>query len=376
MPRDGFQVGETVELYIESLAFQGLGVGKKDGFVFFVDETSPGDKILAKISSLKKNFGYGYIEKLIEKSNSRTEALCPHFSFCGGCQWQHVKYEEQIFQKEKILAKTLSRPTVKVIPSPNQYGYRNRIRLHWNGEILGMYQRKSSTVFPIETCKIVFPGIANQFEKTRERLKREYSGKPKQVDLFLGESGVINTQITNFDDREYPPFSQVNFEINEQLKKHVTNLIPSSAESILDLYCGSGNFTYLAKQKIDSARVIGVEFNTTSIQEAKKKYSGIEFFSEDVGKFLKKWKETLAKLTVIIDPPRTGCHPEVLDSILKLSPRTIIYVSCDPMTLKRDIQHLQKSSGGNVTLENALGFDMFPQTYHVETVAVLNSSSY
>ncbi len=370
-----FQVGETVELNIESLAFQGFGVGKKDGFVFFVDETSPGDKVLAKISSLKKNFGNGSVEKLIEKSNFRTEASCPHFSSCGGCQWQHVKYEEQISQKEKILSKTLNLSSVKVIPSPNQYGYRNRIRLHWDGEVLGMYQRKSNHIFPIETCKIVAPSIASQFEKTRERLKREFSGKPKHVDLFLNESGAVNTQITNSDDREYPPFSQVNFEINEKLKEHVTNLLPNDSQSILDLYCGSGNFTYLAKQKINSARVIGVESNASSIQEAKKKFSGIEFFADDVSRFLKKWKEPLNDLTIIVDPPRAGCENKVLDALLELSPRTIVYISCDPMTLKRDIHHLQTRSQGKITLQSAIGFDMFPQTYHVETVAVLNSSS-
>lgn len=370
-----FQVGETVELSIESLAFQGFGVGKKDGFVFFVDETSPGDKVLAKISSLKKNFGNGSVEKLIEKSSFRTDAACPHFSICGGCQWQHVKYEEQISQKEKILSKALNLPVVKVIPSANQYRYRNRIRLHWDGQTLGMYRRKSNDIFPIETCKIVVPNIADQFSKARDRLMREFSGKPKHVDLFLSNSGSVNTHITNFDDREYPPFSQVNFEINEKLKQHVTDLIPNDSQSLLDLYCGSGNFTHLAKQKLQSGRIIGVEFNSNSIQDAKRKSSDVEFFSEDVFKFLKKWKDPLPNLAIIIDPPRSGCDTRALDAILKLSPQTIIYISCDPMTLKRDIQHLQKASQGKITLQSAMGFDMFPQTYHVETVAVLNSSS-
>lgn len=366
---DGFHVGETVELKIESLAFQGYGVGKRDGFVFFVDHATPGDTILAKVSTLKKKFAHASLEKIIAPSELRQQPTCSHFPACGGCQWQHVSYHEQVAQKEKILRRTFGIDTIEVVPSPLQFSYRNRIRLHWDGSCLGMHRRKSSELLPIEKCQIAVAEISDAIEKTKQRLEKTFPGKRKHVDLFVVE-GTIHTNITDFDDHEYPPFSQVNHGVNEKLKEHVLNCLPENSQTILDLYCGNGNFTALAKQKSPTSEVIGVESNRTSIDEAKKNHSQIEFIANDVAKFLKKWSRPTKTLTVILDPPRSGCQPAVLAALTKINPQTIIYISCDPTTLSRDIKQLTGHR-----LKDAKGFDMFPQTYHVETVALLNSSS-
>ncbi len=365
----GFHVGETVELNIESLAFQGPGVGKKDGFVFFVDRAAPGDTISAKITSLKKKFGQGNLEKLIAPSEHRQKPLCAHFSECGGCQWQHVSYSEQIVQKQKILSRLLT-GDVRVVPSPKEFAYRNRIRLHWDGSQLGMYRRKSSEVLAISDCKIAAPQISVAIEKTLVRMQKNHSGQAKHVDLYLTDNSEVHTQVSAIDDFEYPPFSQVNFEINELLKKHVSDLIPTETNLVLDLYCGSGNFSRLAKAKVPAAEVVGVEANKDSIKMAKASLPQIEFVCEDVAKYLKKWRRQVNNLTVILDPPRSGCPGAVMSALDKIRPKTLIYISCDPNTLTRDLKLLS-----NYTLENATGFDMFPQTYHVETVAMLKSSS-
>ncbi len=290
---------------------------------------------------------------------------CKYYGECGGCNWQHVEYFEQLKQKQEILEWIFRNHHIKadkIVPSPNPWNYRRRIQLHQKGGKIGFLKRQSHEVVAVKSCPI-----------TREEILNEW---PTKVDEKWGEKFEIGLDSAGNVYRSplaesSPEFSQVNELQNENLKDIVIAMARRfDATAFFDLYCGSGNFAFAIAKANPLATVVGVDSNAALIEKAKilskqKKIMNVEFLKmkdSEIHEML-----NFSNAVVILDPPRSGCSPELLDKMANEKPAGIIYVSCHPQTAERDIQILSK----NYRLEALVPLDMFPQTDHIEMVGLL-----
>lgn len=378
--------GERRTVEIESLAIGGRGVGRIDGVVVFVEETAPGDVVEIEITSAKSNFAEGRWIKLVRASQHRVTPPCPVANRCGGCSWQHVSYPEQLRQKRRLIVETLKRiggandieSVVKdVRPSPKQWRYRNRVQLHHSRGQLGFFAKQSHEIINIDDCLI-----------TDERLTREFASlRARTLDLGPGRSeifivdhdGVNQANANTIGERSSgdAPFSQVNSAINQELIGWVLEIAQSLAHEglnamrVLELYAGSGNFSFALAQRLAQWQITAVELNADSVSKACNKIqrlglSNLEFVQADALTFCRSLRPEFDLL--ILDPPRTGCDAALVDWINQSNIPNIVYISCHPATLARDLKSLIAQ---NYALTMAQPFDMFPQTDHVECLTHL-----
>ena len=420
-----------VQVNIESMAFKGYGVARVDGKVLFIPHSVTGDKAWIKIIEKKKNYSIGKCIQLIEPSPWRVNPPCPFFGQCGGCQWQHINDSIQINLKEEILKEILTRlgglketPPITVAPSPQPYGYRARIQLKVKGEAMGYYQERSHRIVDIDHCPIAHPLVNQiipslrkaspsffQMEEIEINVSPEegkgvlilhplsfHQGTKDFVKEFLqihpvlkGIAVMRKKGLTLFGDpylnftislnrwgeksvlrlRTSPEsFFQVNLEQNQTLIRTVLEFSDvNEDEKVLDLYAGVGNFTFPLATA--SKEVWGIEENRSAVEDAcfNAERNGIKncnFMQGRVEDILKHWGREKPDL-IILDPPRTGCKT-VLDQVVRLKPKKIVYVSCDPTTFARD---LRLFSERGFHLQRLSLVDMFPQTYHMEVVGLL-----
>lgn len=327
-------------LNIEKLVCGGSGVGFNDGLPVFVPLTAPGDEIEYSIGVKHKNYLEGILTKILKQSTVRTTPKCKYFGRCGGCQWQHLDYSAQILWKQIIVEEQLLRigkikgaNVLPTIPSPKVWNYRNRIRLHKdaNGKT-GFYASGTNEIVEIDEC-------------------------------LIAES--FSTDIKDDDS-----FTQVNTCQNENLQKEVAALVKrSNPSSVLELYCGNGNLTFEIANLVEN--VMATDSNKESIALASKrvgKGKGLKFLCKSAQSTIKEFLQCRWHVDcLLIDPPRDGCK-EILKGIEKLRPKTIIYVSCNPSTLARDLSFLIDVG---YKLESVQPIDMFPQTFHIETISML-----
>lgn len=375
-------VGKQIELTIDRLSYDGgRGVGRSDNLVFFVPKTAPGDKILATVTVIKKNYAEAELNKILKPSMFRREAPCPVADQCGGCVWQRIVYEEQVRQKKALLTYNLRNflpenlKNIEVIPAENEFRYRNRVQVHTRKlpdgkKYFGFFQTGSNELVPITDCLI---SDARLFED----LNVDHLGE-KKTEIGLDEN---NKRVIR--DLAHTPseFTQVNTAQNKVLQDCVLGLvkknITNSIETIYDLYCGAGNLTFPIFNFAKKIKMIGVEENSAAIAKARTKAQSsamgeIHFISEDVSLFLEKTKQ-IAPSIFIVDPPRAGLGSKVVQNILRLKPLTVVYVSCNLSTLARDLKQLcHNTAGPRYQLRSAVGLDMFPQTEHIETVVELH----
>ncbi|MGH7951453.1 MAG: class I SAM-dependent RNA methyltransferase, partial [Limisphaerales bacterium] len=398
------------------IAFGGEGVGRVNDFVIFVPFVLLGERVEVEISEVKKNFARAKLLRVEKSSPQRVQPPCVYFGKCGGCQYQHVEYAMQLELKWKQIAdlfervgKISSDKIAPVIPCPQPYGYRNRImiRSQWNKPEqklnIGFVRWDCGLVEDIEECKIAEPAISEQIKSVRANpppkggikivlrippenwdvppdsfFQNNFFLLPKLVETvreFLGGTGVA-------------PVSKINFEQSEIGEP------PAPLKHLIDLYCGVGFFGIELADLVES--FVGVEYDRRAIQSARKnaaarKIENGEFVSakvEDIlPQLLKRWDETTGELrdknssdsrgrslhqneiTVLLDPPRKGCSPETLNLLRETRPVQIIYVSCHPATMARDLNIL--CADGVFELARVQPLDMFPQTQHVECVAGL-----
>jgi len=364
---------------IDRLAYGGEGVGRNEGKVIFVPGTAPGDKVLVRVTSDGGRFERGQLVSLLEKSPTRVEPLCPVFGTCGGCQWQHLSYATQVKMKAEIVHETLVRmgqivhpPVLPIISASDPWNYRRRIQLKIDPEgKIGFYAAKSHQVVPFEECKIADPQLNKKLAEIRLGAEKFESG----FELLMSNHGVEVIK----DSGGEKVFSQVNREQNRHLIDTVINFVFGNAHkafternTLVELYAGSGNFTFPLAEK--AGRLIAVEENPCAIEKAElesqaRKISNIQWIKGSAEWGLKKiYRRKIAVDTLVLDPPRRGAH-EILDLIPLIRPRTIVYVSCDPTTLARDLKVLVRR---HYRLDKVQPIDMFPQTYHIESVASLS----
>jgi 23S rRNA (uracil1939-C5)-methyltransferase len=420
-----------VQVQIESVAFRGYGVARVKGKVVFIPYTVTGDQAWVEMTEEKEKYSIGRLIRIIEPSPWRVNPPCPSFGSCGGCQWQHIDYLIQCKLKKDILKDALNRlgglkeaPSITVIPSPQSFGYRIRTQLKAKGKVLGYFQERSHRIVGIRECQIVHP-LINQmisfirmmflpfprveeieinvspdeskgvlifhtlsFGRGKEKVLREFLQthalikgivitKKERLNIF-GDP-TLNVTIPLSQAREKrnlkfrissESFSQINLEQNQTLIQTVLQFSEVNKEDrVLDLYAGVGNLTL--PLAVGTKEVLGIEENRRAMEDAcfnseKNGIRNCEFIPGRVEDVLRHWKREKPDL-VVLDPPRKGCKT-VLDQVVRLKPKKIVYVSCDPTTFSRD---LRLFSERDYSLQKLCLIDMFPQTYHMEVIGLL-----
>lgn len=346
--------------------FEGQGVGRsQDGKVHFVEDTCPGDLVKVLPIKVKKNFNTSKVIEILEPSPHRTEPKCKDFLSCGGCSIQHTSYKIQLQEKNKVLQRYLSRmERLEALdnfePTENEYHYRTRIEIHIKNKKWGFFKKKSHQLVQPSKCEIVTPEVLQQLY-TLPNLKDGHYHTDKDGPKLRarGNSGV---------------FEQINPPVSQKIKEYILLLIQKRFENIdtvYDLYSGSGNYSLFLAPHLESLEFIAVEISEYLVKHGKLKSERLKnllWHHEDVSNYLEKLdNKSFNQSLFILNPPRVGLSPKTLQNILKKHPREIIYVSCNPMTLFRDIDAMSPM----YRLEIMKGFDMFPQTMHFETVALL-----
>ena len=370
------EVGQRVTVKIDDIAFGGEGVGRVDGFVVFVPLVIEGETVEATITEVKKNFARTELENVVTSAESRIEPECSYFGDCGGCQYQHMTYEAQLAMKQKQVADLFERIggfandiVTPVVPCPQPFHYRNRIlvRSQWNGKakklLVGFRKRNSHWVVEIDKCKIAEPALNAQIPQVR-------ANPPKRGGI------KVNLRITP-EDWIVPDhsFFQTNYFMLPRMVEAVRKVFQSSGSNyLIDTYCGVGFFAIelasLAK------RYAGVEYDKGAIKAARENATQ---FGGDNGEFIEGRTEDLlpallakfdaGKTSVILDPPRKGCAPVAMEQLKEVKPAQVIYISCHPATLARDLNIL--CADGVYRLEQVIPIDMFPHTQHVECITDL-----
>ncbi len=371
----------VVDLKIEDIAFGGKGVGREQGKAVFVPYTIEGEVVSAEIVREKKQFAEAELVEVKERSPDRVEAQCPYFGRCGGCAYQHISYEHQLAIKWRQVRDALQRigklkavPMRPIIASPKQYAYRNRITVHAQDGVVGFFRRDSHQLIGIEHCPISTEEV--------NRALIELRAQPYVRDGHYTLRASASPRV----------FSQTNDEVADALRDLVVNLVPPNQELLIDAYCGAGFF---AKSLLDKfERVIGIDWDKFAIAAAKENATAketyiagdVEVELQQVGAVhlnspprsnsadsarLRSIAPTFERerVTLIVDPPATGLSSAVRNAILDLAPTTLIYVSCNPATLARDLKELHQK----FIIDSVTPLDMFPQTAEIEVVACLRA---
>ena len=367
---------DKISLTIHDIAFGGEGVGRVDEFVVFVPFVLVGETVEAEITEVKKNFARAKLLRVVTPSPERVAPECRYFTQCGGCQYQHIAYAAQLRIKHKQISDLFERvgkispeKIQPVLPCPSPYGYRNRImiRSQWNGPAkkleIGYIRADNNFVVDIEECKIAEPALNEQIKGVR-------ANPPPRGGLKV----VLRVQPDGWDVPR-DSFFQNNFFLLPKLVETVRGFLrDGGAKHLVDLYCGVGFFGIEAADIVES--FVGVEYDQLAIKAARqnaasRKTSNGEFISAKVEEVLPELLQKFSpeKTAVILDPPRKGCWPETLELLRQTKPAQVIYVSCHPATMARDLNIL--CGDGVFNLARVQPLDMFPQTQHVECVAEL-----
>jgi tRNA/tmRNA/rRNA uracil-C5-methylase (TrmA/RlmC/RlmD family) len=366
--------GVRLTLTIADIAFGGEGVARLEEFVIFVPFVLVGEVVEAEVTEVKKRFARARLIRVIQGSTDRVAPPCRYFGQCGGCQYQHIAYAEQLRLKHKQIQDLFQRIggfapelVAPVLPCPQPYGYRNRvmIRSQWDkfkqGLNLGYIRADNRLVVDIEECLIAEPALNARIRDVRAHPPPKGGLK---VVLRIAPEGW-----------EVPPdsFFQNNFFLLPKLVEVVRGFVGSGPTRLLvDVYCGVGFFSLELADLVE--RYAGVELDKLAISAARRNAAsrGVlngEFIAgaaeEVLPELLRGFKpETTC---VLLDPPRKGCRRQLLELLRRVRPAQIIYVSCDPATMARDLNVLITE---NVfRLARVVPLDMFPQTAHVESVA-------
>lgn len=415
-------------LEIQSLAYGPYGIGRIANQVLMVPATVPGDKINARVRDWKGNYAVGEMLQLLERSPLRQTAPCPYAHDCGGCPWQQVRYETQLKAKEQSVVDALKRigklegfELKPIIPSPREYRYRRRVRLQCDkAKRIGFYRAFSHDLVEIDDCLIADSALntaihplrrwLNQLDTTVEHVEIVSGDDPKEIvavgkaghefmprddsvcegllDQASGIDGLVlhgNTwrkawgrtavSIRSEDGIwlkvEADVFTQVNAEGNRELLR---GLLAAGAfdqnERVLELYSGAGNFTFSVARR--TREVVAVEGHRAAVDSGKlsAQFNGItniRWICAPVPaavERLAKQRERFSK--IILDPPRAGAKG-IDHGLASLGAEKILYVSCNPATLARDLSALARH-GYKLTMVQPI--DLFPHTFHVETLAV------
>ena len=411
-----------MQCFVDGISHSGEGVARIDGKATFVPFTIPGETVEVKIIEEKKNFQRAELEQVLSASPDRTDPPCPYFFKCGGCAYQHIGYPRQLELKRQVVKESLKRiggidiEVNPVLGMEDPWRYRNKVEWHTGSKAsehtMGYYLNDSRVLMGIDSCLLISQEMQDYSNYIKDHLDelnipdgceiiiRQSSANQEMMLIFGGagsreinfakmlnykevasiysvEAGVaqlhygeqvLTDKIIN---RKYQISPLAFFQVNHQQTEKMMEIVKEYAQlgsndTVLDAYCGTGS---IALSLAGSARkVIGVESFKPAIRDAKRnafknKITNCKFIKGTCEKIVPDLEEQFD--VVILDPPRTGCKPELIEALIKKTAKRIVYVSCNPATLARDLALLVKA-GYNVAEVQPI--DMFPQTSHVECV--------
>ncbi|HMF58421.1 MAG TPA: class I SAM-dependent RNA methyltransferase [Pyrinomonadaceae bacterium] len=389
---------ETFEVEVERILPGGAGLAHAGGKTILVGLAAPGDLVRVRVRKVKGRTAFASIEEIIKPSPVRIEPPCPYFGRCGGCDFQQLSYEAQLDAKVEMVRDCLRRiagidfpEKIPIHASPLEWRYRSRAQWQYDAmrNHLGYFERGTHNVCDVIECPVLVPSLQETLSRLREHMRN--GSLPDDANEFQSVAGDEGASLV-------PPLVEVSspeasmtinefryrfradgfFQINQSLLPQLikTAIVDMRGEVAVDLYCGAGLFTLPLAEKFN--RVLGVEVVETAAGYARRNLEGAGFANASVevsavSTWLQSNAHTLSPVDlVLLDPPRTGAEPGAIKGILALRPRSIVYVSCDPATLARDLKELL---AGDYSLDSIAAFDMFPQTHHVETVARLATTT-
>lgn len=427
-----------MNLTIEKLVYGGEGLGHSEGHTVFVPYVLPGEVVAVRTVERKKKFVRGALENIIQASSERISARCPHFAACGGCHYQQISVEKQLAYKTQILRETLFRlgrvqwnGEIRTHASP-AFAYRNRAqwKVRWiteNGRthgILGYNRSGSSAVLPIDSCPILVPELQSAFAALRSAVTaNQLPSSLREVEVFAGASGelLLNASFAGWNEKPREMFAQLReiipqavslllhdsqkdafeldgpgfvthragshdyrvghlsfFQVNRFLTDALLEAITEgqTGNAALDLFAGVGLFTLGLAPRF--TRMIAVEANEAAVRDLSHNAAAaglrVQAIAQDVEKYLVHCKEEPD--LIVLDPPRAGLGPQVIAQLRRLRAGRLVYLSCDPSTLARDLAALTSANvpGDSYQIRSVQLFDLFPQTFHIETLVHLTRS--
>lgn len=390
---------------IDKLDNFGRGICYVNDKICFVENALPGETVKIDIITDNKKYYEAKVIDYLLKSSNRIEEECSYSSICGGCQLNHICYnDENTFKMNKIKEiihkyALLDTSIIEPIVYNGRDYYRNKIVLHGDGEKLGLFQNETNSIIPIQQCLLVNDKIneiirfLNYNNKGIEEAIIKTSNDNSQVmislkgmidkievlstmcDVFIMNGSYMTSKdsiITNVGSKKYyegiRSFFQVNNTLTELLYDEVLNVVKERHyHSVLDLYCGTGSIGIYISDVVD--KIIGVDNNESNIMDAKKNkelngVQNIDFICDKVENCIESFENIDL---VIVDPPRAGLDTKTRETLKKIHSKTIVYVSCDIITLARDLKDLKES----YNVIKIKPFNMFPRTYHCESITVL-----
>ncbi|MDR0758551.1 MAG: class I SAM-dependent RNA methyltransferase [Treponema sp.] len=378
--------GDFFTAPVERLAAGGAGLVHIDGQTVFVDYTAPGDLISLRITEVHTTWARGELQAVLEPSADRRTPACSRYGTCGGCSLQHLNYPAQLREKEGILKEALIRiggiscpPPVKTVPSP-EYGYRNRVQFHRipGTNRLGFKARKSGNILPLKDCPVADEGIRQALGAKPHTIlpppgKRRFTVYSRRgVLLCEGKDGPAPVGLHNRNILMDPGvFFQSNAAALETL---IPDLCAASdradpSRPMADIYCGVGTFAAFLGERF--SRIDLVEADTAALDLARKNVPGslMRYFPRTDEEWVKEIRRSPSSCYgfAVADPPRKGLSPSLRQWLGKEGPPLLAYVSCDPATLARDSAVLR---AGGYELESTTFYDFYPQTPHIETLAI------
>ena len=406
-------IGQQFIISPTTLVYGGDALGRlPDGRAVFVPFVLPGEKARIAVRQEKRGHVRGELLEILEPSPQRIAPPCPHFTLCGGCHYQHIPYEMQLAAKTEILRDQLQRiggladiPLNPAIASPAPFNYRNHVQFHLDplGK-LGFQASRSSQVIPITQCHLpepplneIWPLLDLEPVPGLERISLRL-GADDDIQLILESS---DGQLFEFSVEELPisavhlspagavvlagsevllmdilgrsfqvsagAFFQVNTRLAEAMVRHILEILPlDPSTTLLEIYCGAGLFSaFLAPQV---GRLVGIEVSPAACRDFAEnldEFDNVELYEASAGEVLR--QVNFHPDVILADPPRSGLDHPTLDALLAQQARWLAYVSCDPATLARDARRL---SSEGYRLVQVTPFDLFPQTYHIESISL------
>jgi 23S rRNA (uracil1939-C5)-methyltransferase len=395
------RIGDLIRMVIGDVAFGGDGVARVSGLVIFVPFTIDGDEVEVEITEIRKRYARGRLVRIVTPSSHRVTPACPYYTRCGGCRMQHIDYGHQLELKRrqvedafKRIANIFPSPVMSVIPSPRSFGWRGKAEFHLAGGPsgpcrVGLMALASHELIEVERCGIVEESINRKYRNFRDALRSgELRVSGERQPLWSDEPGEPPTGI--FTDFGQPPdvtrivrgrrltvpgrgFFQANVALVGGLVDQVIGMGGLlGGETVIDAYAGAGLFSLFLGPKAGS--LLGIEGDSEAVRCAginldREGLSQAKTVCGDVADILKGLVLSGRKADLIVlDPPRDGCGKGVMEGLAALRPERIVYISCNPTTQARDVRHL---AGCGYGLNLLQPLDMFPQTAHIEVVALL-----
>lgn len=386
-------MAEELTLRIEKLVYGGDGLGRAGGQAVFVPYTAPGDLARVEVVDRKKNYLRAKLLEVLEPGPGRRAAPCPYFGPCGGCQLQHLDYETQLAAKAGFVREALARigkidaggPVPITGAREAELGYRTRVTAHVAGpsghRVFGYYAAHSRDVVDIASCPLLVPELDAAWREARE-MRDEIASR--DVEIAAGDGGasasppvgnLLSPDLeTELDGVRYTFGPGAFFQVNRaMLPALVTRATAGEAgEAAVDLYAGVGLFTIPLTRAFRSVTAVEIEGRATAYARENCRANGatnVRIVAAPVERWLARPTPRPGTLDLaLLDPPRGGLGPGPSRDLARLAPRRVVYVSCDPTTLARDLRVLLDEG---YRLESIEALDLFPQTFHVESIARL-----